>query len=200
MPILSCHRGSLRREKWVGVAGEGKEGAVEILLWGDPRQQRPQQRWQQKQWWQGRKDTTTNLWSDSFLAGRGGILTAMTTATTATKLNGCWRLCMYGWWRCGNIRKWCRIQKSTRFCQHRWGGINSTNPATKVPSTKLPAIPCCWLLVWRVLAETSPAGMGALGQQWAMVGQQQKGRRRGQGCLHVALHNTKEVRAAKKTA
>ena len=30
MPILSCHRGSLRREKWVGVAGEGKEGAVEV--------------------------------------------------------------------------------------------------------------------------------------------------------------------------
>ena len=27
-------------------------------------------------------DTTTNLWSDAFLAGRGGDLTMMTTATT----------------------------------------------------------------------------------------------------------------------
>ena len=26
-------------------------------------------------------DTTTNLWSDAFLAGRGVILTTMTTAT-----------------------------------------------------------------------------------------------------------------------
>ena len=27
-------------------------------------------------------DTTTNLWSDAFLAGRGVILTTMTTTTT----------------------------------------------------------------------------------------------------------------------
>jgi hypothetical protein len=31
-----------------------------------------------------------------------------------------------------------------------------------------------------------------------MVDQQQKGRRRGWGCLRVALYNAKEVRAAKK--
>ena len=30
-------------------------------------------------------DTTTNLWSDAFLAGRGGISTLMTMVTTATK-------------------------------------------------------------------------------------------------------------------
>ena len=30
-------------------------------------------------------DTTTNLWSDAFLAGRGGIWKTMPTATTTTK-------------------------------------------------------------------------------------------------------------------
>ena len=33
-------------------------------------------------------DTTTNLWSDAFLAESGGDLTMMTTATTTTKTRG----------------------------------------------------------------------------------------------------------------
>ena len=33
-------------------------------------------------------DTTTNLWLDAFLAGRGVILTMMTTATMTTKMRG----------------------------------------------------------------------------------------------------------------
>ena len=33
-------------------------------------------------------DTTTNLWLDAFLAGRGVILTMMTTAKMTTKMRG----------------------------------------------------------------------------------------------------------------
>jgi hypothetical protein len=33
-------------------------------------------------------DTTTNLWSDAFLAGRGVILTMVTTATMTIKMRG----------------------------------------------------------------------------------------------------------------
>ena len=33
-------------------------------------------------------DTTINLWSDAFLAGRGVILTMITMATTTTKTRG----------------------------------------------------------------------------------------------------------------
>ena len=33
-------------------------------------------------------DTTTNLWSDAFLAGSGGYLEMMTSATTTTKMRG----------------------------------------------------------------------------------------------------------------
>ena len=110
-----------------------------------------------------------------------------------------WHCCRDGWRGCQNIRKWCRIQKSTRFCQHRWGG--ELIPPIRLPKYHPPNCHQYPVVDSFLTVGGHPfVGGGTFGGQRAMVGQQQQGRRRWQGCLRVALYNTKEVRAAKKTA